>query len=307
MDFSGLPESPHRKVFTLTANSPTAGVQWGSLAVPKQYAMCNIFLLSNGGAGGNGAIGANSTAAGGGGGGSSSQSILNIPTALLPNVIYYSIAIGGTGAGFASYISAQAQTQAHHVLLIANGGGTGGNAAGATAGAAGAAGGAGTIATAILGGAHATFIAGQAGIIGGVAVAGANLTVPTTGLRVTGGTGGGGLPAAAATGTSGGNLTIPAISAYFPVHNGGVGSATATNPAAPGAHGYLIKPQGMYFYGGMGGASTHGTATGAGLAQGAGGQGGNGSGGGGSGGALTGSAAAPKALGGDGLAIVTFY
>ena len=62
-----------------------------------------------------------------------------------------------------------------------------------------------------------------------------------------------------------------------------------------------------YRYGGTGGASTHGTATGAGLVQSNGGVGAPGCGGGGQGSALTGSTAGIVGWGGLAYAILTCW
>lgn len=307
-DSFGLPVSPLFNTFRFDGNSQSAGASWYEWTRPMGKSMISMLLIGGGGGGGTGVVGANSTAAGGGGGGSGGQTILEMPLDLLPPRLYISVGQAKTGAGIASYVSTQPNTTANHVVAIANGGAVGGNASGATGGAAGGAGGIATAATMPIGWAWSILaLAGQAGIIGGAAVAGAALTLPTTGLRVTGGTGGGGLPAAAATGTNGGSFTVPGTPSYFPAQSGGVGSATATNPADPGRHGFQVFEAGFYFYGGTGGASTHGTATGGGLVQAAGGNGGIGSGGGGMGGALTGSTAAAQSLGGPGLVLFWCY
>ena len=307
-DQFGLPESPRFRKYVYNGNSFTVGASWDIWTRPPGASMLGFFLLGGGGAGGTGVIGANSTAAGGGGGGSAGQTIGEIPLDLLPPRLYISVGQARQAAGIASYISTQPNITANHVLAVANGGGVGGNGALSVAGAAGAAGAIATNATMPLGWAWTKLaLAGQAGIIGGVAISGANLTLPTTGLRVTGGTGGGGLPAAAAAGTNGGSFTVPASPSYFPANIGGQGSATATNPANPGSHGLLINEAGFYYYGGVGSASTHGTATGGGLVQGRGGDGGIGCGGGGMGGALTGSSAAVQSYGGAGLVILYCY
>ena len=286
----------------------SAGASWHTFNRPIGKSMLCALLIGSGAGGGSGVVGANSTAAGGGGGGSGGQTYLEIPLELLPPRLYISVGLSKTGAGLASYISTQPNTTANHVVGIANGGGVGGNASGATAGAAGAAGAIATNATMPLGWAFSKLaLAGQAGIIGGTTVAGAALTLPTTGLRVTGGTGGGGLPAAAATGTNGGSFTVPASPSYFPAQSGGVGSATATNPADNGRNGFRVNEAGLYFYGGTGAASTHGTATGGGLVQGSGGSGDTGCGGGGMGGALTGSSAGVLSRGGAGLVLIWCY
>jgi hypothetical protein len=273
---------------------------------PRGKSMLQITAIGAGGNGSLGAVGANSAAAGGGGGGSGGQSILTIPLAFLPDVLY--IYAGQGGSGLTTVVSIAPGTpavapSANYTLLTASFGGTPSNASGATPGAAGTAGAIATIAGCPLAGrGNFLFLAGQAGIIGGVAVAGANLTLPVTGLCVTGGTGGGGLPAAAASGTNGGTITGVAQTGtpdQLISVTGGAGSATATSPANPGRPGYVFG-KGLMFIGGSGSASTHGTATGAGLAQGRGGDGALGCGGGGTGGGLTGSAVAAVGKGGDG-------
>lgn len=306
-DSIGLPISPQFDKFTFNGNAVTAGASWHEWTRPMGKSRITMLIIGAGGAGGTGVVGANSTAAGGGGGGSGGQTIIDMPLDLLPPRLYISVGYGKQAAGIATYVSTQPNTTANHVVGLANGGAVGGNAAGATAGAAGAAGGIATNATMPLGWAFALALAGQAGIIGGTTVTAGNLTQPLTGLRVTGGTGGGGLPAAAAAGTNGGNITGIASPSYFQVNSGGVGSATATNAADKGRHGFALPEAGFYYYGGTGGASTHGTATGGGLVQAAGGNGGIGSGGGGMGGALTGSTAAAQSFGGEGLVVFWCY
>lgn len=298
------------QIFTGTATA--VGNTWQVWNKPRGKTMCSIFMVGKGGNGGTGVIGANSTAAGGGGGGSGAQISLTMPLCMLPDLIYLSLAGQSATTRLASYIAIAppltaggGAPTANNTLVIANGGGNGGNASGATAGAAGAAGAISTAATMPLGWMWVDLaLAGQAGIIGGTTVAGAALTLPVTGLVVTGGTGGGGLPAAAATGTNGGNITGAGV---FPTITGGVGSATATVPADWGRSGFQPIPKLGYWMGGTGGASTHGTATGGGLVQSTGGKGAYGCGGGGMGGALTGSSAGAVGQGGVALAIITCW
>jgi len=305
MDQFGLPTSSQYEQFVYNGNSQTAGANWYTWTKPLGKSRANIIVIGGGGGGGGGVIGTNSTAAGGGGGGSAGMTILDIPLSFLPHRLYISVAQAKTGTSIASYVSTQPNTTANHVVAVANGGGGGGNASGATAGAAGTAGAIATVAAMPLGWPFSNLaLAGQAGVIGGTTTNGGSLTLPTTGLRVTGGTGGGGLPAAATSGTSGGGIAAIASPSYFQASPGGVGSSTATVAADPGRHGFAIPEAGFYYYGGTGGASTFGTATGAGLAQARGGDGGIGSGGGGSGGALTGSASAPLSYGGPGIVII---
>ena len=263
----------------------------------------HILAIGPGGNGGNGAVGANSAAAGGGGGASGGQSSLLIPAEWLPDVLH--ICGGVAGTNHLTRVAAFPDTTAINQIVIANAGGVGGNAAGATAGAAGSAAAAATIAGMPLAG-MGTFnlLAGQAGIIGGVAVSGLALTLPVTGLRVTGGTGGGGLPAAAVIGTNGGLITGSGLISSIP---GGIGGSAATVPAIGGGMGRQYSPRIPFYTGGSGGGSTHGTPTGAGLAAGLGGNGAPGCGGGGGGGGFTGSAQGIGGRGGSALVIITAY
>lgn len=308
MEPFGLPINGTVEKYVFNGNSVTDGASWHTWNKPVGKSMATFIVIGGGGGGGQGVIGANSTAAGGGGGGSGGMTVVHIPLDLLPPRLYISVAAAKTGAGVPSRVSLQPNTTANHTFIIANGGGAGGNATGATGGAAGAAAAGATAATMPLGWAFPQLaIGGQAGIVGGAAVSGGNLTLPVTGVRVTGGTGGGGLPAAAAAGTSGGNITAVASPSYMQGLLGGAGSATATAPAAFGNSGFLVPEAGFFYLGGTGGASTHGSASGAGLVQSRGGDGSIGCGGGGNGGALTGSTAATLSLGGPGLVMIYCY
>lgn len=272
--------------------------------------MCQIFMLGAGGAGGTGVVGANSTAGGGGGGGSGAQVIINIPLAFLPDQIYISVPFGKAGAGADTYVCTfpDITTSVQTIIGYAAGGAAGSNASGGTGGGGGTAGAVSIAAQMPFGWSFASVLAGQAGTSGGNTSTGSNLTIPTTGLHCTGGTGAGGLSSAGVAGQSGGNFTQPGTQLPHPLQSGGAGSGTATNPAANGSHGYMLPGgAGLFFYGGTGAASTHGTATGAGLAQGSGGDGGFGCGGGGMGGALTASTAGAVGKGGNGLVIITCW
>lgn len=306
LDTFDLPQPTFTDIQVFNANSAAAGVGWSTWVKRRGASMCQIFVWAGGGAGGNGVVGANSTAAGGGGGGSSSQTSLLIPAALLPDFLHVSVGFGGSAPGVlgvASRVSVYPDATANNCVALANPGNGGASAIGATAGTAGAAGAIATIATMPLGGlGQLQLIAGQAGIIGGTTVSGAALTLPVTGLLVTGGTGGGGLPAAGVAGTSGGAFTVGGL--FLPQQVGGIGAAVATTPAGNGSNGISGVRNLAYDYGGTGGGSTHGTATGAGLVASFGGKGAIGSGGGGGGGALTGSTAGGGGRGGDGQVII---
>jgi hypothetical protein len=150
-----------------------------------------------------------------------------------------------------------------------------------------------------------TLIAGQAGIIGNTTGAGAALTLPTTGLLITGGTGGAGVGNAASTGAAGGAFTVAGA---FPTHTGGTAAGSQTLPAGNGSNGFDRVINGLsYSYGGTGGGSTGGAATGAGLKAGNGGAGGIGCGGGGGGGGFTGSTQGLGGRGGPSQIIITAW
>jgi hypothetical protein len=298
LDFFNIPSNFRGDVQTFggCADTVYSWVQWTK---PRGVSMVAIFGVGAGGKGGNGAVGANSAAAGGGGGGSGSQSFVCLPAILIPDVLFVAVPSNGIATRVAIY----PDSTINNTLLIANQGGSGGIASGATPGAAGSAGSAASIATMPLAGLGVyNLLAGQAGIIGGVAVAGGALTLPTTGLCVTGGTGGGGVPAAATAGTAGGNITGAGV---LPTLNGGAAQATATSPGNAGSNGLLCGYRGLEFsMGGTGGGSSHGSATGAGLFGGNGGKGGIGCGGGGGGGCLTGGTAGIGGQGGEGQVVI---
>lgn len=306
-DMTHLPVSTGASdVQVFKGNSVTAGGEWQIWNKPSGKTMLNIFMVGKGGNGGTGVVGAASTAAGGGGGGSGGQTSLNIPLSLLPDRLFLSLAGQSSTTTLASYISIFPNTTANNTLAYASGGANGGNASGATAGAAGAAGAIATAALMPLGFAFANVLAGQAGIIGGTTGASTALTLPVTGLVITGGTGGAGLGAAASTGNSAGAFTVAGIFAENPQPGGAASGSQTVAPGKGSAGRIVIYPFG-YMYGGTGGASTGGAATGGGLVQAHGGDGAWGCGGGGMGGAFTGSTAAVFSKGGPALAILTCW
>lgn len=295
-----------------TGNTTTDGGRWVSWDKPSGFSVLSIFLLASGGGGGTGVIGAAGAAAGGGGGGSGCQTTVLIPMYLVPSKLYLSIGIGSTLDGVPSYVSAAPDaTSLNDIICLANAGSKGGNASGATPGAAGATGSAATASVMPLGWGHVQqALAGQAGIIGSAGTA-ASLTQPTTGLRVTGATGGSGVPAAGA-GAAGGQITTPRTAGtkpttVFPLRPSGSGGSATTTPPSNGQNGIVIYSPGLWFYGGTSGGATHATATGAGLVQASGGKGSYGCGGAGMSGALTGSTPGTQASGGSGLCILTWW
>lgn len=316
LDLGHIPsESGASDVQIFYGNSPAVGQMWQTWAKPRGKTMLDILLIGKGGNGGTGVVGANSTAAGGGGGGSGAQTRLTIPLALLPDILYLSLAGQSATAPLASYITIQ-PTQvgggglpiANNVLASAGGGGNGGAGTGAVGGTGPTGTAAGSAASMPLGWAYATSLAGMTGSVGGTTGNAPTLTQSVssvTGLLVTSGTGGGGLPAAASTGSLGGAFTA---NGAFPLRAPASAVISATVPPGNGENGYQPIPKLLYLYGGIGGGSTHGTATGAGLVQSVGGNGAYGCGGGGNGGALTGSTAASTVgQGGAAIAILTCW
>lgn len=306
LDFSHIPTPYGAATVEAFIGTATSNAQWITWQKPRGKTMCNILLVGAGGTGGSGVVGANSTAAGGGGGASGAQISLTLPLWAIPDAIYISLAIGGLAVS--SNISISPSTTANHVLANAGSGNNAGNGSAGTGGTAGVSASATSAAFMPLGWQWSdAAIAGQAGTAGGAAVAGAALTLPVTGLLVTGGTGGGGLPAAATAGTAGGSFTVPASPSPFPAQAGGLAQATATLAANNGSSGYKPIQGLLYYYGGTGGGSTHGSATGGGLVASFGGDGAPGCGGGGGGGALTGSTAGAYGKGGPAFCMITTW
>lgn len=307
---SGIPGTAGRNVqkTIFYPNSVATSVGWQTYNIPKSVTMLYIFLLAGGGGGGSGHTAG--VSGGGAGGGSSGQTSVLIPAAMLPPTIHLSIGHGGAvgAAGIASRISIRPDAIANHCLALANPGSQGGNSTSGTGGTAGAAGSVATIGNmplAALG--QFQLLGGQVGVNGGASAAnGLNITLPVTGLVVTGGASGAGTPTAVNTsGFTGGSFTIP-NNFVFPPHQGGIGgpTGTPTTPPEAGSHGINFVNGLNYFYGGAGGGSVASNATGAGNSRGAGGNAGYGCGGGGGGAGLTGAGGGAGGRGGDGLAII---
>lgn len=300
LDFGHLPIAGG-DIQIFTGRNHNNAEDWQTWRKPRGCSNIFIFLLANGGGGGDGATGATGSAAGGGGGGSGGQSILNISASLIPDIIYLNL-LGGFLGGVAqsslrNYVSIAPSTAANNQLIVANSGASGGTASGATPGTAGAAGGVASMATMPLAGmGNSTVIAGQAGVVGNIGTGGA-ITLPTTGLVVTGGSAGAGVTS---NGANGGLFTVAGI---FPPQPGGVGSGSATGSGGDGSNGHQPLRNLLYFYGGTGGASSGGTFT-ADIRGGNGGFGDYGCGGGGGGGCVTGGVAGVGGKGGDALCII---
>lgn len=311
MHFAGhLPPRTRCDVQEFVGWASVADVDWRIWHKPEGVSMVSVVMLGSGGGGGSGVIGANSNAAGGGGGGSGGQSKLTVPAFLLPGILYVTAGAAKTGAGIASRLSIYPNITTNHLVLSANGGGAGGNGSGASAGAGGAAGTIQSIGQNPFCGLGAPdFLVGSAGAAGGTTGGSSALTLPLTGLVCTGGTGGAGLSGAGANGQGAGQINTPASPTPFPTHPFTPGTTSATVPPSNGSHGIRNFLNGLLFgYGGLGGAATHGSATGAGAVQARGGDGvGYGCGGGGMGGALTGSTPAELSKGGPGYVLIVAW
>ena len=313
MEPYGLPTSPHYETAVFTGNfTGSVNLTWQTWTKPVGKAYAHIMLIGGGGGGGTGIIGAANSAGGGGGGGSGGVTILEVPLSFLPPRLYIAVPEARTVFTYSTYVALQPSSAApapNHILALANNGGVGGNGSTSAGGIAGNAGNVATAAAMPVGWPFVkSVIGGQPGAVGGAKVAGVDIALPVTGIRVTGGSGGAGLPPSGV-GLNGGSFTTPVSPSYFPAQIGGLGASAATTAPGVGNAGFRIDngPGGHFYYGGTGGGSTHATATGAGLVQAAGGNGGVGSGGGGMGAALTGSAAAVQSMGGAGLVVITCY
>lgn len=308
LDFSHIPSQyPNADVQVFVGSDPITVVlkAWQK---PRGKTMAHILLVGAGGLGGNGIVGANSRAGGGGGGGSGGQTSIRLPLWAIPDTLYLYLPAGHAPGSTTALIAINSATTvaANDTLVRVFGGTAGGNGTAVPAGGSGGAGGA--ISTAGLMPLGWQWlqqaIAGQVGAGGGAAVGGGNITLPTTGLLVTGGTGGGGLPAAAAGGNNAGG--IPAVG-VFPISSAPTGGSTATTPPQNGASGIQPILNLLFNYGGTGGGSSHGSATGAGLFGGNGGNGAPGCGGGGGGACLTGGVAGVGGKGGPAFCIITCW
>jgi len=318
LDFSHIPRSTKATQQIFYAATPTAGTNWQTWLKPRGVSFVQFTVLGGGGGGGAGAA-AGGNSGGGGGGGSSAQCRALFPAWTLPDVLYISVGSGGAGgnasvgsAGIASYVTIYPATTVNYILCQANPGSGGG--VGATGSAGGAAAGGtvtpianGTLAgLGVFGWGHAATnisLVGQNSSAGGTMPAGGEggqIVLPTTGLFVTAGTGGG--SSTTSTSNAGGPLTVPS-GGIFPLHPGGTSGGTgATADGGSGSSGYRAIPNLLYFYGGTGG----GCSGNLGGSGGNGGAGGYGCGGGGGGGGQTGTRST-GGRGGDGLVIATAW
>ena len=311
LDFGHIPtDTGATDVQFFIGTAQAVGTDWQTWIKPRGKTMIDIYLAGKGGNGGTGVIGA--AGGGGGGGGSGAQTRLTMPLALIPDVLFLNLIGQGSATGVASVISVVPPISgttivAQNTLAIAGGGGAGGNAATTTGGTAGSAGAAGNAATMLLGFGWGSSIVGSLGTVGGsgltTGTVGLPLTLPVTGLLLTGGTGGGACPTTVGAGTAGGLMTGLG---FVPTIAGGVGG-TGTTPPTHGNGGYQPMNKLGYRLGGTGGGASGSNSSGAGLFPGSGAGGALGCGGGGSGGGFTGSTPGVVGLGGASFCIITCW
>ena len=277
-------------------------LQWRTWIKPRGKTMCSIFSISPGGGGGGGFTGAAAAARGGGGGGGAGSIFTwTGPLFGLPNAMAMQVGAGGTGStgsgvaggtGITTRIALIPKTAGAvpaNQFLAQGGGGGGAAGTGAAGGVAGTAAAAPSIGTSPLAGMGVwQAYAGGAGGAGGAqtGAVGASSTIPVTGGRTMGGSGGGGVTAAD---FAGGGVTA-ITDAYFS-ETRPIACAAGSNPGSGGF--FQLNP--FWSWPGMGGGASN-----AGVG-GIGGPGAFGSGGGGGGGGTTGGAGG---VGGPGLVII---
>ena len=316
LDFNHILSTPGADIQYFVGYAGPTLIQWQTWRKPRGVKFIYLLGVGGGASGGTG-VNTGTTSGGGQGGDSGAQTNLMIPAMMVPDVLYIQCGAGGPGpttsgstgnAGVPTYVTIEPDTTltANMTLLFANGGTVGSTAATTTVG-----GTSGTPAAAapianmpLAGRGFYTFLAGQAGTTGGGANnVGVALTVPTTGLMVTGGAGGGGCNSG--TGAAGGALSAPTGSLgqdFFPTIAGGLAAVTSI-PAGAGVSGYIARNY-LMNYGGAGGGG--GTLTAGGF-SGAGAPGAPGCGGGGSGGANTTNTALKAGDGGPGFVLIASW
>jgi hypothetical protein len=300
LDFNNILATPGADIQYFSGPATTTLLQWQTWRKPRGARWIHMIGVGGGGGGGTG-INTTTTSGGGAGGSSGGQTTVMIPAMFVPDTLYIQAGAGGAGAttsgglgtaGTITYVCIEPYQTAigpAGTLLLATGGTVTTAAATSTAGGTAP----GAVAAATLGGmclagrGFYTLLAGQVGVAGGASnLVGSFLTLPTTGLMVTGGVGGGGAP-----GVGGGNggAGIFAITGalgedFFPAQSvpGGTG-ATGSTPATAASAGFSSRNN-LFNFGGTGGG---GASTTAGGVASAGGDGAPGSGGGGGGGMTT--------------------
>jgi hypothetical protein len=295
LDFSHVVSNPGvdiQSFFGVSTNYATVAnnqaTEWQTWKKPRGVNW--VYMIGVGG-GANGITGTftgtSVASAGGSGGGSGAQSTLLIPAMFVPNELFIStgsggkvtsVISGGTGqAGGTTMITVEpiagVTSGATNLFFLVASGGSASSGGTATAMSGN---------FPLAGRGWSQNFAGQNGGAAGATQngAGGSITLPTTGLMVTGGAGSGGKDVTGTGGGAGGAITGVGLGGLFPTLAGGAAAASGTN-AGNGINGYMVKP--FMFYGGSGGGSGAFAATGNGSTGSTGGNGGPGCGGGASG------------------------
>jgi hypothetical protein len=281
--------------------------EWRTWTKPRGVNWVYMIAVGGGSGGTTGTFtGASAASAGAAGGGSGAQSTLLIPAVFVPNQLFIQLGSGGRVTTVVSGASGQAGGTTMVAVEPAVGVTSGVPNIFFLVATGGAASGGGTATTMsgnfpLAGRGWSQNFAGQGGGAAGTTQTGAggSITLPTTGLMVTGGAGSGGKDVTGATRGAGGAITGVGLGGTLPTHAGGVAAATGVN-AGNGIDGRMVTP--YMFYGGSGGGAGGHAATGTGANGGAGGNGGPGCGGGASGPGY--STTGLPGWGGDGFVII---
>ena len=293
LDFSHVVSTPGVDIQSFFGDSDASGqtssnlIDWRVWTKPRGINWVYMIAVGAGASGVGGTFtNASAASAGAAGGGSGAQSMVLIPAMFVPNELFILTGLGGrqgttitsaltSVAGTATYVAIEPSSTSLNTnlfFLVANG------AASTTGGTATAMSGNFPLA----GRGWSQNFAGQNGGTAGATQngAGGSVTLPTTGLMVTGGAGSGGKDVTGAGGGAGGAITGVGFLGTLPTHAGGTASASGTN-AGNGINGRMVTP--FMHYGGSGGGSGAFAATGNGSTGSSGGNGGPGCGGGASG------------------------
>ena len=307
LDYLHLPDNTNGSIDYFPGFSNTDGGSWVVWEKPRGAHMIRITCIAGGGGGGSG-FSSNTTTnrGGGGGGGSSTISIVTLPAYVLPDRLYVSSGVGGAGGaanpadgtanlgsdGVRSYVCIAQDTGVIYRVCYTDSGKAGTTPPDAVpTGGTGGSGGTATTTADIPLASYGirSFINAAGGTGGGANGAGTGTNYPTTGLLLSGGTGGNGGTAI----TTGNTILAPTQTEYnifsSPVSSGGSG-------VVGGLGREIYQP--LLSTGATGGMANSGTGAG-----GDGGPGGFGSGGGG-GGAGGAGAAGGGGKGGNGLIII---
>jgi len=295
LDFNHVLSTPGYDFQQFIGVANPSGNQYQTWRKPRGVNFVYILAVGSGGSGGTG-VNTGTTSGGGAGGFSGCQGTLLIPAMFLPDVLYIQSGpptIGSTNSGIAAfagnytYVSIEpSNASANANLLYIPGANSGAAAATTTTGGTSAIPGTGPLISNmnLAGRGVYTFTNGVTGGTGGSSTtAGLDVTVPTNGLVVCPGAGGGGCNGA--TGFAGGAITQSTGSLgqdFFPAIPGG-SAASGAVAASAGITGFIARNLLMNFGGTGGGGAT----TTAGGRAGAGGDGAPGCGGGGGGGMNT--------------------